>query len=33
VASPEVVNLPTDEDLRILHEEVDPDGEYLGKDA
>ena len=27
-----VVNLPTDEDLRILHEEVDPDGEYLGKD-
>jgi len=32
VASPEVVNLPTDEDLRILHEEVDPDGEYLGKD-
>ena len=33
VANPEVVNLPTDEDLRILHEEVDPDGEYLGKDA
>jgi len=32
-ANPEVVNLPTDEDLRILHEEVDPDGEYLGKDA
>ncbi len=24
---------PTDEDLRVLHEEVDPDGEYLGKDA
>jgi glutaconate CoA-transferase subunit B len=33
VANPSVVDLPTDEDLRILHEEVDPDGEYLGKDA
>jgi len=33
VADPEVVALPTDEDVRILHEEVDPDGEYLGKDA
>jgi len=33
VASPEVVNLPTNEDLRILHEEVDPEREYLGKDA
>ncbi len=27
------VELPTDEDVRVLHEEVDPDGEYLGKDA
>jgi glutaconate CoA-transferase, subunit B len=33
VAAPEKVELPTDEDLRILHEEVDPDGEYLGKDV
>jgi len=33
VANPGFVELPTDEDLRILHEEVDPDGEYLGKDA
>ncbi len=33
VASLEFVTLPTEEDIRILHEEVDPDGEYLGKDA
>lgn len=26
------VALPTEEDLRILREEVDPDGEYLGKE-
>ena len=26
------VGLPTDEDLRILRQEVDPDGEYVGKD-
>jgi hypothetical protein len=33
VANPAVVEPPTDEDIRILHEKVDPDGEYLGKDA
>lgn len=27
------VELPTVEDLRILREDVDPEGEYLGKDA
>jgi len=26
------VDLPTEEDLRILRQEVDPDGEYLGKE-
>jgi glutaconate CoA-transferase subunit B len=33
VANLPTVQLPTEEDMRILHEEVDPDGEYLGKDA
>lgn len=33
ISNPATVPPPTDEDLRILHEEVDPDGEYLGKDA
>jgi glutaconate CoA-transferase subunit B len=33
VANPGIVELPTDEDWRILYEEVDPEGEYLGKDA
>jgi len=32
-ADPAFVEMPTAEDLRILHEDVDPDGEYLGKDA
>ncbi len=30
--NPSTVALPTEEDLRILREEVDPDGEYLGKE-
>lgn len=34
-AAPQVapVSPPTEEELRILRQEVDPDGEYLGKDA
>lgn len=33
-ASPNMttVDLPTEENLRILHQEVDPEGEYLGKE-
>jgi glutaconate CoA-transferase subunit B len=33
VANPASVEPPTEEDLRILHEDVDPDREYVGKDA
>jgi glutaconate CoA-transferase subunit B len=33
VANPAGVEPPTEEDLRILHEDVDPDREYVGKDA
>ncbi|MGQ9693904.1 MAG: CoA-transferase subunit beta [Thermodesulfobacteriota bacterium] len=32
IPNPSPVALPTPEDLRILREEVDPDGEYLGKE-
>ncbi|MGC8809725.1 MAG: CoA-transferase subunit beta [bacterium] len=32
IPNPSTVVLPTAEDLRILREEVDPDGEYLGKE-
>lgn len=31
IPNPSTVALPSDEDLRILREEVDPEGEYLGK--
>lgn len=32
IPNPSTVALPTNEDLRILREEVDPEGEYLGKE-
>jgi len=32
IPNPAAVDFPTDEDLRILRQDVDPDGEYLGKE-